>query len=196
MNKKILHNLILKLLIIAIIVIIDLITKIFLDNKYIDVIDGVLSFKSTHNTGAAWSILSEHTWILIVITIIFLVGFIYYDISTLKKNKSFLYTISFSMILGGAIGNLIDRIFLGYVRDFICLDFMNFPIFNFADIMLVIGVILLAIFILFFNNGSKQETNVLLVNENKPKIKIKDEKVANSEGVKIRIDNIKDKNEN
>ena len=53
------------------------------------------------------------------------------------------------MVLGGTLGNMIDRIFLGYVRDFICLEFINFPVFNVADSCLVIGVILYCVYYVF-----------------------------------------------
>lgn len=55
----------------------------------------------------------------------------------------------FSLVFGGAVGNLIDRLFLGYVRDFIALDFINFPVFNIADMCLCAGVIVLLVFFLF-----------------------------------------------
>ena len=64
-------------------------------------------------------------------------------------NKTKLYNVAYVFILAGAFGNAIDRTFLGYVRDFIKLDFINFPVFNVADSLLVVGVILLAFYIIF-----------------------------------------------
>jgi signal peptidase II len=75
------------------------------------------------------------------------------------KIKSKTYTIGFGLIIAGAIGNFIDRIMLGYVRDFIMFDFWHsFPIFNFADCCIVIGVVLVSIHYIFLsrkadNNG-------------------------------------------
>ena len=59
------------------------------------------------------------------------------------------------MIISGAVGNMFDRIFLGYVRDFINLEFMNFAIFNIADCALTIGIGLLVIYVLFFDTETK-----------------------------------------
>ncbi|MBO7526901.1 MAG: signal peptidase II, partial [Clostridia bacterium] len=66
------------------------------------------------------------------------------------KKKNVLYSISLGMILSGAICNLLDRITFGYVRDFIKLDFINFPIFNIADSAICVGVFLFCIFFIFY----------------------------------------------
>ena len=68
------------------------------------------------------------------------------------------------MLVGGALGNLYDRIFLGYVRDFIKLDFMSFPVFNFADVFLNIGFALFAVWLIFIyarNNPSSVDCQTL-----------------------------------
>ena len=73
------------------------------------------------------------------------------------KPDSKLYSIGLSFVVGGAIGNLVDRIFLGGVRDFIVFEFWReFPTFNVADSFIVVGVILLAIYIIFFSNEKKE----------------------------------------
>lgn len=134
----------------------DMLTKFLTEGVRHKVIEGVVSFVSVHNTGAAWSIFSEHTILLTITSIIFLGLFFIID-HMLKRPNNLLYVISFSLIVGGGIGNLIDRIFFGYVRDFICLNFIDFPIFNIADICLCIGVGLIIIYILFDNIDNKKD---------------------------------------
>lgn len=60
-----------------------------------------------------------------------------------------------ALVLSGAIGNLIDRVALGYVRDFIAFDFMNFPVFNFADSCITVGAVLLIVSVLFTKSGER-----------------------------------------
>jgi len=111
---------------------------------------------SAYNKGAAWSMFSGYTIVLAIISIVFVIFAVVFDSkSKFKKNK--LYDIAFALILSGAFGNAIDRTFLGYVRDFIKLDFVNFPIFNVADSLLCIGVLLLAIFILTYKNDKQSK---------------------------------------
>lgn len=138
-----------KILIIFCVLALDLLTKRLFYGDNQDFIPGFLGFRDCGlNTGGAWSVLSGNVILLIILTSVFVIGAIIFDV--LFKNKSKLYTISFAFILGGAVGNLIDRIFLGGVRDFIFFEFMpNFPTFNVADSFLCIGFILLIIFVLF-----------------------------------------------
>lgn len=155
MNEKT-KKLIIVLSIVIFILAVDLITKGLLDGKEIGVIKGVVSFVSEHNYGAAWSFLSGKVILLIIVSVLFLALFITFDI--VEKQTHPLYTISFAMIIGGTLGNMIDRIFLGYVRDFICLDFINFPIFNIADCCLVLGVILYCVYYVFMWDKNKKES--------------------------------------
>ena len=148
------------ILIVIGILVLDMVTKILLDGKVIPLIDGVVSFVSEYNTGGAWGIFGEYTWLLALFSIIFVIGFIFVDRK--MKISHPLYKISFALIIAGTIGNMIDRLALGYVRDFIYLDFLKtFPIFNVADMSLVIGMCLLAVYILFIyksdNKGVKNE---------------------------------------
>ena len=91
-------------------------------------------FATTINKGAAFGILQGYTTFLIIISLIILTICIYY-----YKNKNLRLPLNF--LIAGIIGNLIDRIFLGYVRDFI--DLRIWPVFNLADSFNVIGVIIL-----------------------------------------------------
>ena len=117
-----------------------------IEYKSVPVINNFFNFTLCYNTGGAWSIFSNATWLLVIISIIAL-GFIIY---TIIKSKSNLYTISASVFMGGLIGNLIDRIFNSKVTDF--LDFIifgyDFPVFNFADIFIVVSAALIIFAIL------------------------------------------------
>ena len=130
--------------------IIDICTKLII-NKYLVVNESILVIKHflniTHvrNTGAAWSLFSNQTILLLIVSTIVIIGIILY----IKKNKptNIIEKIAYSMILGGAIGNFTDRILYGYVIDFIDITLFgyNYPIFNLADTFIVIGVIILII---------------------------------------------------
>lgn len=135
--------------IIAFVLIADLISKHFTSEYNVEtpIIPYLINFKSSKNTGAAWSIFSGSTIALIIITFIAIALIIFYAVWS--KNKSYLFNISIALILSGALGNLIDRLFLGYVRDFIQFAFWkSFPIFNIADTALTVGVVCLCIYYL------------------------------------------------
>ena len=137
----------------------DRISKIFAEKLMGEaaknVITGVISFSYTENTGAAFSILSGMTWLLSAISVIFCVGVIVYWM--VKKPVSKLLCTSLAMIFAGALANAADRIFYGYVIDFIKLDFINFPIFNIADIAITIGAVLLMIYVIFFDGDDVRQ---------------------------------------
>ena len=79
------------------------------------------------------------------------IGMVAFDIFYKKDFKANgWYRVGFACIFGGIIGNMVDRIFVGFVRDFISLDFINFPVFNVADIALTVGCICFAVFVIFF----------------------------------------------
>ncbi len=115
-------------------------------------------FNLTHitNKGAAWSMMEGKTWFLIGFPLIVIIGglvFMY-----LKRRESRLMNISLALLIGGGIGNLIDRIRLGEVVDYILFAPIDFPIFNFADICVVFGVILLAVYFIFFDKSEKKQS--------------------------------------
>lgn len=91
------------------------------------------------NTGAAFSILSAHTWLLVVISLVALAGIFWYYHKTPKSQS--IKRLALACIASGAVGNLIDRVYYGSVRDF--LDFRIWPIFNIADCFVVVGVVIL-----------------------------------------------------
>ena len=94
-------------------------------------INGFMSFYHTRNTGAAFSMLSEHRWVFMVFSFISMGLIVYLLVKEYRRHM--LLNIALSMVLGGGIGNMIDRVRLGYVVDFFHTDFMNFAVFNVAD---------------------------------------------------------------
>src|SRR5690625_2813499 len=112
----------------------------------ISIIDGFFRITSHRNKGAAWGILQNQMMFFYIITIIVVIGIVYYMEKHAKQHK--LLGVALSFILVGALGNFIDRLIHKEVVDF--LDFnifgYEYPIFNFADSFLVIGVILVVIF--------------------------------------------------
>ncbi|MBR1987911.1 MAG: signal peptidase II [Clostridia bacterium] len=135
----------------------DLLTKNFLfDVDYFNLIPNVISIASNGgNTGAAFGIFSGSTTALIFVSILMIVALFVFNVFV--KNKNLFYSISFGLIVGGAVGNLYDRVRFGYVRDFIYLDFWStFPIFNVADSCLCVGAVMMVIYILFMS-GKKSE---------------------------------------
>lgn len=116
----------------------------------VPVIDGFFRLYGVYNTGAAFSILNDHSWILLLVSIISTVIICYFMKDFSLKRRP-LYSISIVLILSGCVGNMIDRMFNNFcVYDFIELEFINFAIFNIADCYLTVGVILMAVYLLFF----------------------------------------------
>jgi len=117
----------------------------------------VLYITSSRNTGAAWNILEGQTWFFYIISIVVVAIIIYY-MQKIGRHR-LLLGISLNFILGGALGNFLDRIFRGEVVDFIhvYIGSYSYPIFNIADASLVIGVILLLLFTLL--DGKKEKTH-------------------------------------
>ena len=113
-------------------------------NQSIPVIKGIFHLSLIHNRGAAFGILKNQVPVFIL-TSIFAIILIYFNLKGSRQKKS--YSISLSLILAGALGNLIDRLFLGYVIDF--LDLRIWPVFNVADSAITIGAVLLGWSVLF-----------------------------------------------
>ncbi len=137
-----------KLLLFSVIfLLIDQISK-GLVNLYMNVNESIklfnlLSLTYVHNTGAAFSMLEGARWLFIILGIIALNVIFIFFIKDKKLNN--FEIITYSLLLSGILGNLIDRFLYGYVIDFIDVNILNFAIFNFADSFMVIGVILLMI---------------------------------------------------
>lgn len=137
-----------KLVIFSLIVLaIDLFTKYFIFSSFsyaekYHVIGSFFTIFPIKNTGAAFSIFDNNNIFLIVISILIMVYLVY---SLRKANDSNFTILSYSLLFGGLLGNLFDRITFSYVRDFLSFKFFNyeFAIFNIADVAIVVGVIML-----------------------------------------------------
>jgi signal peptidase II len=119
------------------------------DNNFV-VIPKILDFIYVQNKGAAFGILQNGKWLFLLAIPVVCIFLIYLHLK--EKNNIFL-GVSFALIIGGAIGNYIDRIRVGYVIDFI--DFKIWPVFNFADSCIVIGAALYIIYSFFMNKKTE-----------------------------------------
>lgn len=122
----------------------------------IPIIDNVLYITSHRNRGAAWGILENKMWFFYIITVVFVVFIVFYMKKYTKTDR--LLGISLGLILGGAIGNFIDRVFRQEVVDFIHVYIFsyNYPVFNIADSALCIGVVLIIIQTLLEGKKAKE----------------------------------------
>lgn len=111
----------------------------------VDFIPGFINLLYTENTGAAFSILQNQRVLLSALSFIFSCVLIFFIVTKKIKTKGELVTMA--MVLGGALGNMIDRMFHGYVADMFEFAFMRFAIFNVADIFVTVGG---ALFVIFF----------------------------------------------
>ncbi len=114
-------------------------------------IPNVLNLKFAKNTGAAWSILRNNQWFLIILSSVLIIVLLWLFVQGYKDGKNPLLLASLVLVVGGAMGNLIDRLRIGYVVDFFEFDFINFPIFNIADVFICVGMGIIAMLVLFFN---------------------------------------------
>ena len=133
-------------------VIADQVVKMWIVNNFslhegMEFIKGIVSILYVRNTGAAWGMFEGKMFFFYLITVV-AVGTLLY-LMFKEKGKSKLLLTAYSLILAGAVGNFIDRIRLGYVVDMFKFEFIDFPIFNVADICLTIGVIFLFYYVIF-----------------------------------------------
>ncbi len=141
------------LALIALIIYLDQLTKwlilTYLPEGGLPVLNGVLRLTYVENTGAAFGMLSDKRWVFIIVSSAALLGMLWY--MAVKKPKNKLLASALALIIGGGIGNMIDRVLLGYVIDFI--DFCAFPnlwvwVFNVADASICVGSGLLMIYLI------------------------------------------------
>ena len=136
----------------ALLIIGDQLVKLWIVNNFslhdgMQFINGIVSLLYVRNTGAAWGMFEGKMFFFYAITAV-AVGTLLY-LMFKEKGKSKLLLTAYAFILAGAVGNFIDRIRLGYVVDMFKFEFIDFPIFNVADICLTFGVIFLFYYIIF-----------------------------------------------
>ena len=116
-------------------------------------IPGICDFIYVQNTGAAFSMLAGGTVILSVISVAFCVGAGVYWVR--KKDKPPILKLVLVLLFAGAFGNAIDRIFYGFVVDFISIKWFSFPTFNIADMAIVAGAVLAVVYVIVFDKDKK-----------------------------------------
>ena len=145
------------ILYLALFIVSDRLTK-YLAVKYLmpigsaKVLDGIFNLTYVENKGVAFGLFQNMHNIIVPVNILIVALCVYFMIKALKNNKK-LFAFSLVLIISGAIGNIIDKICYGYVVDFLEFAFINFPVFNVADICVCIGAFLAAIIILFTKDG-------------------------------------------
>ena len=112
-------------------------------------VEGFMDLTFVENRGVAFGMFSGQRWFILLLTGIIAAGLIWFYKAMPKKKEYFPLRVSLVMVLSGAIGNIIDRLFRGYVVDFFEFTLFEWPVFNVADIYVVVGVTLLALMILF-----------------------------------------------
>ncbi|WP_301107059.1 signal peptidase II [Sporosarcina sp.] len=127
--------------------------------EYIPLLDPYLGFLSHRNRGAAWGMLEGKMWLFYIVTIAVVAAIIYFFHTEGKKDR--LLGISLMLLLGGAVGNFIDRLFRGEVVDFVSVLIpvinYDFPIFNVADAALTIAVVLILVHVLLDEKKKKKK---------------------------------------
>lgn len=150
------------LVLIAVLIAADQIIKIIVDStmevgSIVEVIKfgdhKVFSLMHVRNSGAAWSIMEGKTWFLVGVPLIVCGLGIYYMYR--QRDKSRFQLVSLSLLVAGGIGNLIDRVRLHEVIDYIKFEPLDFPVFNFADICVVVGALMFAVYIIFLDRPQK-----------------------------------------
>lgn len=143
----------------TLVVIADQLSKLavlkFLAPGSITVIPGILDFTYAENRGAAFGMLADHRWVFLVfstVAIIVIVGYL-----AVAKPKSALFRFSAALVAGGGLANMIDRVFRGFVVDFIEATFVDFYIFNVADSCVCVGCALLFLWIVLDSVRERRE---------------------------------------
>lgn len=142
----------------ALIVVLDQVVKAVVSaniplGEVIPAIPGLFHWTHFHNTGAAFSMLQGGRWLFAAVCIIGLAVTVVLVWKKVLTNRAELWCLA--AIFGGGIGNLIDRLRLGYVVDMIEVEFMDFAVFNIADAFISCGAVALVVYVLFFDREKK-----------------------------------------
>ena len=156
MKKK--SNIILSIVLVIVLLGIDLLLK-YLVSTYlttVNIIDNFFSLTYVLNDGAAFSLFASRTYLLILIAIICLF-FIIYELKNNLDDR--MLSIGYSLALAGLLGNFLDRLIDGYIIDYLSFKILgyNYPIFNFADILIVVGIVIVIIKEILKERGKKNE---------------------------------------
>lgn len=159
MRKRNLFTAIWQIAAAIVILLFDQLTKTYiLKNISVGEVFGELPYVADYifvkNTGAAFSILSNNTWLLSAISVIFVIAVLIYRI--VAKPKGVLLNIALVLFFAGALGNAIDRVAYGYVVDFISIKWFDFPVFNIADMAIVMGAATAVIYVMFFDKDGEK----------------------------------------
>jgi signal peptidase II len=104
---------------------------------------GVFHFTLAHNTGAAFSLFNQHPGLLLGVTVAIFTGLFWFSVRHAHADRYWLA--GFTLVLGGALGNIVDRLRYGYVVDYLDVAFIRYPVFNLADAFIFCGTLLLVL---------------------------------------------------
>ena len=146
---------ILMTLLAAVIVVLDQVTKYLVVAQiplggHVDVLPGIVGLTYVQNRGAAFSMLQNQQWLFALIFVLF-AALIIWEFSKKRMPFTTLERYCIVCVFAGGLGNMIDRLRLGYVVDMIATEFIDFPVFNVADCFITCGCILLMVHLVFFN---------------------------------------------
>lgn len=152
-TKKNLKGVVIFLVVATLSVVLDRVTKLAFQDVpegqiTENVVPGLLRFDCVHNTGAAWGMFGDWTNIFVLIALVVCVCIVFF-IFTKSKDFDPITVLSLGFLFAGALSNAIDRVIYGYVVDFLEVTFIDFPVFNVADISITLGVILLLVSVFF-----------------------------------------------
>ena len=157
-KRKNIIGLVWLILLALVIVLIDRVTKMYvigncaLGEKFGE-LPFVADFVYVQNTGAAFSMLENNTILLSVISVVFIIAIIIYKI--IRKPEHFMENLAVTLFFAGGLGNAIDRIQYKFVVEFIDIKWFNVPVFNIADMAVVLGAVAAIVYVIFFDKGAE-----------------------------------------
>lgn len=153
-NKR---NVYVALIVGFVVLVLDQMTKylvrLFMFDSSVIVFENVFHLTFVKNTGALFGMFQNSNTIFIFITVV-VIGFLVYLLKTSQDTKMFYYC-NIGLLIGGAVGNLVDRIFFGYVIDFV--DVRVWPVFNVADSAISVGIVLMITYLIYEESMSKKK---------------------------------------